>query len=316
MNVNIRQLEAFIQVARLGSFSHAANRLHLTQAGLSILIRKLEESLGVRLFERTTRNVILTVAGREILPAVERILADVQSLEDAAREIGTLHTARITFALPPRLAATHLPRVLARFSAEYPHASVTFRECIHEDLLSRVYSRDVDFGLTFGFEPNDVLECEVLGEDALVAIFPPAHPLALKDRLCWSDLVGYPIITLPTTSAARRLIEQQFAAIGHTLRPAYEANSLVAIALAREGLGIAIVSSSTPLLDPEGGLVQRVLNEPVVKRQLQVVTRRKSILSVPARAFIDLFAAATKETVKSAATPQRARARDKPSVKK
>ena len=307
MNVNIRQLEGFIQVARLGGFSHAANRLHLTQAGLSILIRKLEESLDMRLFERTTRSVVLTASGREILPAVERILADVQSLETTARDIGTYHTARVTLALPPRLAATRLPRVLARFSIDYPHVAVTFRECIDEELISRVYTRDVDFGLTFDVEPNDMLDCEVLGEDALVAMCAPDHPLARKRTLRWLDLVGYPIITLPTASAARTLIEQQFAAIGHHLRPVYEANSLVAMELAKVGLGVAIVSTATPVHNPGGDLVQHVLRGPIVKRQLLAVTRRKSTLSEPARALINLFATAAAKNVKSAVAPRRSR---------
>jgi LysR family carnitine catabolism transcriptional activator len=306
MNVNIRQLEGFVQVARLGGFSLAASRLHLTQAGLSILIRKLEESLDTRLFERTTRNVVLTAAGREILPAAERILADARSISTTAREIGAHRIAHITLALPPLLAATRLPNVLARFHAEHPQVAVSFRECINEELINRVYTRDVDFGLAFGIEPNSALECEVLGEDALVAVCAATHPLARKRTLRWRDLVGLPIITLPATSAGRMLIEQQFAALGATLAPVYEANSLVAIALARVGLGVAIVSAdiTRPALGQD--LVQHVLREPTVTRKLLVVTRRISTLSASSRAFIDLFAQAALKPAARAGSRARA----------
>lgn len=300
MNVNIRQLEGFVQVARLGGFSLAASRVHLTQAGLSILIHKLEERLGTRLFERTTRNVVLTAAGREILPLAERILADAHSIVDTAHEISSHRKSRITLALPPRLAATRLPGVLALFRTQYPNVSVAFRECINAELLNRVYMNDVDFGLAVGIEPNDAFEYELLGEEAFAAVCSVSYPLPRKPVLCWRDLAGHPIITLPVSSSARSLIEQQFAAVGEALVPAYEANSLVAVALARANLGVAVVSAGITPMALGSGMVQHIIREPTVTRRLLAITRRPSTLSEPCRTFIDLFAQAV---AKPAARP-------------
>jgi LysR family carnitine catabolism transcriptional activator len=290
MSINIRQLEAFVEVARLGSFSRAADRLHMSQAGLSILIRKLEDGLGVRAFERTTRVVTLTEAGRDMLGSAQRILADLDALSATAREAGAQRAARIAFALPPRFASTRLPGVLRCFHEANPGISVSFRECINEEMTALVQARDVDFGLGFGIEPTGELDCEPIGEDSLVAVFPATHPFARKRALRWRDLAGERVITLPATSAARALIEQQFAQAGLALAPVYEGNSLVAMALAREGLGVAVVSARTAGPDITGDLVQRVLREPTVTRALLVVTRRIAVLPEAARALIALFA--------------------------
>jgi DNA-binding transcriptional LysR family regulator len=289
MNVNFRQLEAFVQVARLGGFSRAAAQLHLTQSGLSILIRKLEEALDVRLFERTTRQVTLTAAGELMLPMADRLLADMQTLIATGNEIGAQHAGHISLGLPPRFAASLLPGILRAFQDRFPRVSVKFLECINEDLISKIYNREIDFGFGFGIEPNQELDCRVLGQDALVAICAPEHPLARKRTVNWSDLAGHRIITLQPGSLARTLIEQQFARFGEILVPVYEVNSLVAIELARQGLGVAVVSAAVTAIMRSKDLVQHVLQDPVITRPLLVVTRRVSVLSDPALALIDLF---------------------------
>jgi LysR family transcriptional regulator, carnitine catabolism transcriptional activator len=293
MKPNVRQIEAFVEVARLGSFSRAAERLHLSQAGLSILVRKLESTLGVQLFERTTRNVVLTEAGAEMLTAAERIVSDFALLADAARGVSRRIAGRVALALPPRLAATRLPLALSRFAPLFPHVEVSFHECINADMVALVSAGEVDFGLGFDIAARSDLVRETIGTDQLVAVCAAAQPLARRRTLQWRDIAGERIITPPRTSAARTLIERQFAACGTALDVLYEANSLVAIEMARLQLGIAVVSAGMKERVTGGGIVQKTLQKPCVTRSLMTVTRRGVVLGDAANALIAQLAAAS-----------------------
>ncbi|ANN66932.1 LysR family transcriptional regulator [Bordetella bronchialis] len=290
MNLNLRQLEAFVLLARLGGFSRAADQLHLTQAGLSILIRRLEERLDTRLVERTTRSVALTPAGKQVLPIAERMLADAQSILACGRGIAADQAGRISFGLAPQLAGTVLPEVLKAFRADYPRVSVVFRECVNEEIIGRIYAREIDFGLGFGIQKNSELDSQPLTEDTLAAALPPGHELARKRVVRWKDVLQQPIITLTVGSTVRTLTENVFLAAGQALQPAYEAsNTITALALAREQLGIAIVPTSIRPAASAQDMVLKPLRDPLVRRSLNLITRRGSVLSEPALRFIELF---------------------------
>jgi LysR family carnitine catabolism transcriptional activator len=293
MNLNLRQLEAFVLLARLGGFSRAADQLHLTQAGLSILIRRLEEKLNARLVERTTRSVALTPAGHQVLPIAERMLADAQSILACSRGMTPDQAGRISLGLAPQLAGTVLPEVLKSFRDDYPRVSVIFRECVNEEIVGRIYAREIDFGLGFGIQTNSELDSQPLTQDTLAVAFPPDHPLARKRAVRWKDLLGYPVITLTVGSTMRTLTENVFLAAGQALLPAYEAtNTITALALAREGLGVAVVPTSIRPAATAQAMLLRPLRDPVVRRSLNLITRRGSVLSDPSQRFIALFTAA------------------------
>ncbi|ALM84206.1 LysR family transcriptional regulator [Bordetella sp. N] len=311
MNLNLRQLEAFVLLARLGGFSRAADQLHLTQAGLSILIRRLEERLGTRLVERTTRSMALTPAGHQVLPIAERMLADAQSVLACGRGVTADQAGRISLGLAPQLAGTVLPEVLKTFRDDFPRISVVFRECVNEEIIGRIYAREIDFGFGFGIPKNSELDSLALAEDRLAVALPPAHPLARKRIVRWRDVLDEPIITLTVGSTVRTLTENVFLSAGVTLRPAYEAtNTLTALALAREELGVAIVPTSIRPASVERGMVLLPLRDPVVTRSLNLVTRRGSVLSAPEQRFVDLFTAAIAHVdAAHGDTPKRARPR-------
>ena len=291
MNLNLHQLDAFVRVARLGGFSRAAAQMHVSQAGFSTLVRKLEDRLALSLFERTTRNVTLTPAGKAVLPIAERMLQDAHALLHHAHLLPDSHSHRIVFALPPLLAATVLPLVLEQFQRQHPGAVVIFRECVREEQVSRIFSRGVDFALDFDMEPNAELVCEPIGKDEMCVAIPPDHPLAARARVRWSQLHGRPIIINAPGSGARTLAENAFAAAGETLRPAFEtSNHLTAVELARRGLGAAIVSSCVRPLAVSMHVAVRTLSAPAVSRSLQLARRRGATLSSLACDFVELFA--------------------------
>ena len=304
MHLNLHQLDAFVRVARLGGFSRAAEQMHVSQAGLSILIRKLETRLSVQLFERSSRNVTLTPSGRGLLPIAERMLQDAQSILNNSQHLADQVIRRITIALPPLLASTVLPGVLTQFRASHPMVDVSFRECVSDELPLHVYTRSVDFALTFQPTENGELECLPLGRDQLCVAHTPDHPLAGLARVRWADLVGLPIIVNTPGSVARTLAEDAFANLQESLQPAFETgNHMTSVALAGEGLGVAIVSSTVQRLAPSMNVVVRTLIGPQVIRSLQVLKRRSSPLTDPAKAFLDMFGKAATREMSAARTP-------------
>jgi LysR family transcriptional regulator, carnitine catabolism transcriptional activator len=293
MHLNLHQLDAFVRVARVGRFSYAAEQMHVSQAGLSILIRKLEERLSVQLFERNSRSVTLTDAGKALLPTAERMLQDGQWMLNSGQQLADLAIRRITVALPGLLAGAVLPRVLSRFRQTHPAVDVSFRECVREELVQRVYTREVDFALGFEETANSELENMPLGHDRMSVVYVPDHPLATLKRVRWLDLVGHPVIVNAPGSGARVLAEEAFVTIRKTLSPTYEtSNHLTSVMLASRGLGVAIASSTVASLADAMKVVVRPLHGPIVDRPLLVLKRRSASLTLPAKEFIESFAAA------------------------
>lgn len=304
MHLNLHQLDAFVRVARTGGFSRAAEQMHVSQAGLSILIRKLEERLSIQLFERNSRSVTLTASGRGLLPIAERMLQDAQSILNNSQQLAEQTIRRIVIALPPLLASTVLPGVLVLFRQSHPHVNVSFRECVSDELMQRVYTRDVDFALTFQPTESGELESMPLGRDQLSVAHTPDHQLAALARVRWSDLIAHPIIVNAPGSGARILAEDAFLTIQETLQPAYETgNHITSMVLAGQGLGVAIVSSTVQSLAPSMNVVVRTLQAPQIVRSLQVLKRRSATLTDPAKVFLDMFGKAAARGMSAARTP-------------
>ncbi|HEX5463311.1 MAG TPA: LysR family transcriptional regulator [Burkholderiales bacterium] len=297
MNISFRQLRAFVTISQLRSFTLAADRLHATQAGLSILIRDLEAAVGVRLIDRTTRSVTLSSAGDALLPVAERMLSDLETLLEAGHGLAAKRSGRIAFGMPPSLAATLLPPALKKFRSLYPNIIVIGRECLIEELTSRLYRHEIEFGIAFGVVNNLEFESTLLMQESLVIACAADHPLARKRRVKWRDIVDYPLVTMSREGTVRTLAEHALHGLGLALTPAYEvSNATTATELARIGLGVAIVSSLTGGTHETGHAVIRKLHDPVVNRPISLVTKKRAALSPAARSFVDLLREITART--------------------
>ncbi|RYY77535.1 MAG: LysR family transcriptional regulator, partial [Comamonadaceae bacterium] len=144
---SVRQLRAFRAVYHLGKLSAAAEQLALTQSGVSVLIRQLEEGLGTRLFERTTRSLRPTTAGVEALGYAERILRDVDALGAGMRDLAGLRHGRVTVAVTPTLGEILLPRVVARFRRAHPAVRIVIDDCAPDQFVARIVGEQVDLGI-------------------------------------------------------------------------------------------------------------------------------------------------------------------------
>jgi DNA-binding transcriptional LysR family regulator len=181
MNITVKQIRAFLAVAQSGSFTVAATRLHLTQSAVSVLIGELEKQFGLRLFDRTTRLVQATDAGRDFHPVAEKVLADLAGALASSRDLVAKQRGRVAIAATPLMSSILLPKAIARYAALYPGISVVLKDTLAAQIPARVRDGEVDFGIGTCERSGREISTEPLLSDTLVLICPAAHALARQD---------------------------------------------------------------------------------------------------------------------------------------
>ncbi len=290
MNLKLRQLQGFAAAATHGSFSAAARELAMTQPAFSQLVRELETSLRIKLFERTTRRVELTEAGRRFLAMIQRPLDDLNDAYRFAREMAAGTRGRIVFASLPSVAFSLVTLALARFKALHPAITVRLIEEQDFNIAGKVLHREVDFGIgTLGASHKELAFRELL-PDELVAVYPARHALALKRRITWRDLAAEALVLLPKQSSVRALAEHGFAAAGAAREPDYEvANMVTALSMVRAGLGITVMPRMVLAELNMKGLAAGRINAPRPVRTIGIITRDDRPLSPAAAAYVELL---------------------------
>ena len=289
-HLSLRQLRAFWLVAQEGSMTRAAQQMHLTISALSMLVRSLEEELGVRLFERTTRRMELTEAGRQFMPAVRAVFlaldSGVQTLQEGKRR----KSERLTLATSPLLAGTVVPAVIAKFREQFPNVDVTLADVPVDQVVSQVRESKADFGICTADAALTDLIAQVLYQDTLMLACSPDHPMAERAQATWSDLIDQPLILLNPGTGMRRLTDQALSEFTLRLKPAFEvANIQTAIGLVAAGLGISVLPAYS-LARATGGQVRAIaLTDPVVSREIVALCTRARPFSMAAEAFLKLF---------------------------
>jgi DNA-binding transcriptional LysR family regulator len=262
----------------------------MTQPAFSQMIRELELTLDVRLFDRTTRRVDLTDAGRALVGLVQR---PVDELADAwldLRGFAAGTRGRIAVALLPSAAFGFVTRALAAFKALHPLVQVTLHEEQNDVLLQKVREREVDFGIGIlpGRDPD--LQATDLFTDELVAVLCTGHPLARHGTLSWKRVGGAPLILLPRPSSVRQLVEASLARNRAACEPAFEvANMLTAASMARSGLGITVLPWLALAEMRQDGLEVRRISGPRPLRRVAILRRRDRQLSPAAGEFLSLL---------------------------
>jgi DNA-binding transcriptional LysR family regulator len=278
MNVTLRQLQAFCAVARLGSFTRAASALHTTQPALSVQIGQLEQSLGLRLFDRTTRTVGITRVGQDLLPRAERTLAELSEMVASAKGLGTRNMGRVLVAALPSVASSLVPEAIAGFQQRFPGIAVVLRDALGARVIDMVRSDEVDFGIG-GAPPADApLQFAPLGADEMVAVSLGPLPAGKGRRIALETLAAHPLILMSRESSVRRIVEEAFAAEGRIPRPAHEpAYMSTAIAMVRAGLGIAVLPSSASEVRAAADLRCHRLASRVMSRQVGILSRGRNL---------------------------------------
>lgn len=290
MNVTLRQLRAFLAVARTGSFTLAAESLYVTQSALSGLIKELEQTLGTRLVDRSTRRVYLTEAGAQLYPQLDAKLQDLDEMLQRIVDPTLLQTGVVRVAASQLLASTLMPELIAEFQAQYPMSRVKLVDTPVESVMAHVFSGEVEMGIGPEREPNSDISSTRLFDGPFMAVFPRGHALARIRRLRWSDLQGQPVITLQGQFTERLIQDLRAADPALTFTAATEvAYMSTALSMVKAGLGVALcIPYAAPLVELYG-LEMSPLGGPEVRRSFEVFTRRGRSLSPAAQNFLEFI---------------------------
>ncbi|VTU15256.1 HTH-type transcriptional regulator GltC [Variovorax sp. SRS16] len=290
MNVTLRQLRAFVEVAEAKHFTRAADKLELSQSTVSSLVRELEANLDLRLFDRHTRMLSLTQAGAEILPLARKALADLDSVLGSSSDLKTLGRGRVSIAASSLQAALMLPRMIREFGVVHPGVTVDLHDVAQPDVPEMVRSGAVDFGIGTESGLRQDVASRLLTTDTYAVMMPAGHALSRKKELTWRDLEGYPLIGSPAGNPLREQIDMTLARHGITLTRSYEvALPLTIIGMVEGGLGIAVLTTTATRLALALGLVVKPVVNPVITRKIALLFHADRSLSPAAQNFSDLL---------------------------
>jgi DNA-binding transcriptional LysR family regulator len=288
VNLSLRQLRAFVAIYQQGRLAAAAQALSITASAASLLLKQLEETLGVRLFDRNPQGLQPTAAAHATITQARRALMEVEQLGHSVRALGSLHQGRVAVAATPALASYLLPPVVRGFAALHPQVQIVLDDCAPDQLLARVLDETVDFALGTPEPPlHPGLRSEVLLRDQLSLICRRDHALAGSDELSWQQLQGQALITVKRGNGIRALVDQALAQSLTPMRFAFEVSMFsTAIALAEQGLGAAILPSFMLGFARHPELTALPLQQPLITRNVCLLSKAERSLPPAAAALM------------------------------
>jgi len=276
--MELRQLEYLVAVVDAGGFTRAAERVHISQSGVSAQIRALERELGQPLLDRSGRSVRPTAAGTAVLPFARAALAAVSGARLAVDELSGLLRGRVAVGVVVGCALPAFSAALAAFHRAHPQVGLTLVERASDELVEQVRGGDLDL-VVAGVHgpPRPGLERLVVVDERLVLAVPPEHELAGRDSVPLAELADRPLVGLPRGAGVRAAFD---AACG--LDVALEASSpAVVLDLVVRGLGVGLVSAS--MTDGYPGVCVVELAPPAPAARLEVLWRDAAAASPAAR---------------------------------
>ena len=257
--MEIRQLRAFVSIAELGTFTAGAQRVHVTQAAISMQIRQLENELGARLFVRAPRKVMLTEAGEQLLSRARQILRDHDAALEEIADLTGAERGRLRVGSASAMVTTDvLPKLLRDVRRQHSRADITVASGTSESLVQLILGGELD--VAFVSLPVEArgINTERLNQDQLVAIASPQHRLAKQKTIDAFTLAGEKLILGERGGNTRRLIDQFFAQAGVTLHVSMELSRQQAIRrMVEEDMGVGIVPLHTVREEVEKGKLVR-----------------------------------------------------------
>jgi DNA-binding transcriptional LysR family regulator len=293
MNLSTRQMRAFVQVAHIGNFTRAAEQAHMTQAGLSILVREMERQMGCRLFDRTTRMVGLTPAGRQLLPVVERLLTDLDNVTAQLGAEGAAARQTLRIAATPLVSSHLLPRVFASFRQQWPQVHLRLFDADLRDVEALVLGGEADIGLGFFFKAAPGLERKPVGRFHLMRVAPAAAPGTATGTAPWTALRNTPLIGLPASNPIQKVIDKHLGEIGlaDTQRPAVNFFGTL-ISMVESGFGTAVMPTFAVTACRLHQVATDVLVKPRVGLEFYRVAKRGGQETEAMAAFVQTLEAA------------------------
>ena len=244
--MELRQLEYFIAVAEEASFTRAADRVHITQSGVSAQIRQLETDLGASLFDRSARAATLTSAGAAALGHARDVLRSVRTLRQAVDDVNDLVSGQLAVGMVTGCTVTPLFDALAAFHHAHPGVALALLEGNSDQLMDGIRAGRTDLALVGAARnlPDDLGAFSIISEQPVAAV-PNDHPLARFEQVSLREVIAHPLVCLPRGTGVRAVLDQACTAQGLDPDIALQASAPAAVAdLAVRGFGIALLSES------------------------------------------------------------------------
>lgn len=278
MNATLRQLRVFQSVAQTRNFSRTGETVGLTQPAVSRAIAELERELGLRLLDRTTREVELTEAGRSLATRLDRALDELDATLADVAALADADGGKVRVASSPTLSAYLMPDCIAACTREAPRVRFLLLDRIQQDVLESVRGGEVDFGVTVEPADAEAFDSETIMHDPFVLVCRRDHVLAARAQVAWKKLKGQPLVLLDYASGSRRLIDRQLShhAID-ALVVQQTGHTHTAFSMVEAGLGVTITPGLSTASLP-ASLVALSLT-PVARRAITLIRRRHRSLS-------------------------------------
>jgi DNA-binding transcriptional LysR family regulator len=311
MNFDLGDLRAFIAVAELASFRAAAETIHLSQPALSRRIEKLEDALGVRLFDRDTRNVEMTAVGRDFARKARNLLDDLDEMLLGVRDVATNRWGQVTLACIPSTVHYFLPAVLRQYHERFPRIRVRILDESANEVLSAVAHGEAELGLDITGSDEPTIEFEPLLTESFVAACLRDHPLARQRTVTWAELSRYDFMTVDKASGNRLVMDLALASRRDRPQPCFETRHVsTLVAFVEAGLGVAAVPRLSMPRKGHAALVSVPIVDPEVTRTVGLIKRRGRSLSPAGQHLYDMLRAVAGNAPASgknsaASTPER-----------
>jgi len=282
------QLETFLEVARLSSFSRAAEKRFRTQPAISAQIRALEEEIGARILDRSGGKVSITAAGKLFQKYAEETLDARKAVLTAIAETERVPRGEIIVGANEGTCLHILPEVFAQFKKQYPDVAVNIKSADYAKILDSVIDNSVDFGVVSMPVSDPRLTVVLIHRDELVIIVPPQHPLAKMKSATIADAARFPLV-VPKAGHTRDALEDLF--YENKLKPRYamelDSSELLKRFVAAD-VGVGFIARSNVQEDVQANVLVAIpMSDAQVRRDLALVFRKDKALSRAALAFID-----------------------------
>ncbi|HLM01144.1 MAG TPA: LysR family transcriptional regulator [Pyrinomonadaceae bacterium] len=245
--MEIRQLRAFVAIAEAKTFTAGAKRVHVTQAAISMQIRQLEDEVGLPLFTRTPRRVLMTEAGDLLLERARKILREHDAAVEEIAEIAGAEYGRLRIGSASAMFTTNqLPMILQQLKAKFPNAVISVASGTSVALVQKIMNGEIDVAFVSLPVENSNIQTELLFSDEIVAIANPKHPLAKQKVISAAALAGEPLILGEQGGNTRRQIDDFFLQVGVKPNVVMELSRQSAInRMVENNMGVGIASAKT-----------------------------------------------------------------------
>jgi LysR family transcriptional regulator, carnitine catabolism transcriptional activator len=288
-NLSMKHLRTIVTLARFGSFIAAASYLRMSQPGVSRIVQQAEARLGVKLFARGTRSVSQTEAGREFIPAAERLLGEFLQQSQKARALDGEMRGQLIISSLMSISHRVLPAALVAFRKKHPKMHVQIREGLTSAVAEDVRSGIADFGIGNALGLSEGIVAEALVDEPCYVVMPKRHRLAVRPSVTLKDIGEEPMISMPSDSGLRRTLDMAANERGVVFNHSIVTNQFGSLFdFVARGLGLAIVPASA--LPSAGGSVIAVRPlRPAITRRIGILRLGDKNLMPASQAFLEIF---------------------------